>query len=185
MNKQLFGEATDKKQLTCVLNTETGEMLNNPDAVLEYMQRSFQEQAKPASGRAKTKGFTPNNRNRKYPWKHGAYSSIDPFTLETSAGKPEFGSISLLKHVWDPCIFQEKMRHLKNGKAPGPDGILNEVLKHLPEGVHQVIHKLSILMWMTGTTPKAWNQLQTVLLHKKGSEHDLGIWRPIALAKFV
>ena len=24
MNKQLFGEATDRKQLTCVLNKETG-----------------------------------------------------------------------------------------------------------------------------------------------------------------
>jgi len=35
---------------------------------------------------------------------------------------------------------------------------------------------------MTGTTPKAWKEAQTVLLHKKGSEHDLGNWRPIALA---
>jgi len=37
-------------------------------------------------------------------------------------------------------------------------------------------------MWMTGTTPKAWKESQTVLLHEKGSEHDLGNWRPIALA---
>jgi len=182
MNKQFFGEATDKKQLTYVLNKETGEMLNDPDAMLEYVQSSFQEQAKPASGSAKTRAFRPNDENRKYPWKHGAYSSIDPFTLETAAGKPGFGSVSLLEHVRDPCIFQEKMRHLKNGKAPGPDGILNELLKHLPEGVHQVIHKLFILMWMTGTTPKAWKESQNVLLHKKGSEHDLGNWRPIALA---
>ena len=107
---------------------------------------------------------------------------LTPFTLETSAGKPGFGSISLLKHVRDPCIFQGQMRHFKNGKAPCPDGIPNEMLKHLPEEVHQVIHKLFILMWMTGTTPKAWKESQTVLLHKKGSEHDLGNWRPIALA---
>ena len=99
MNKQFFGEATDKKQLTCVLNKETGEMLNDPDAVLEYVQSSFQEQARPASGCAKTKDFTTNDGNRKYPWKHGAYNSIDPFTLETAAGKPGFGSISLLEHV--------------------------------------------------------------------------------------
>ncbi len=182
MNKQFLGEATDKKQLTCILNKETGGMLNDPDAVLEYVHSNFQEQAKPASGAAKTRAFKPDVGNRKYPWEHGAYSSTDPFTLETAAGKPGFGSISLLEHVRDPCIFQEKMRHLKNGKAPGPDGIPNELLKHLPEGVHQVIHKLSILMWMTGTTPKAWKESQTVLLHKKGSEHDLGNWRPIALA---
>ena len=107
MNKQFFGEATDKKRLIHVLNKETGEMLNDPDAVLEYVQRSFQEQAKPASGCAKTKDFTPNNGNRKYPWQHGAYSRIDPFTRETFAGKQGFGSISLLRHVQDPCIFQE------------------------------------------------------------------------------
>ena len=41
MNKQLFGEATDKKKLTCVLIKETAEMLKYPDAVLEYMQSSF------------------------------------------------------------------------------------------------------------------------------------------------
>ncbi len=74
------------------------------------------------------------------------------------------------------------MRHLKNGKAPGPNGIPNELLKHLPEGVHQIIHKLFMLMWMTGTTPKLWKESQTVLLHNESSEHDLGNWRPIALA---
>ena len=72
------------------------------------------------------------------------------------------------------------MRHFKNGKAPGPNGIPNELLKHLAEEVHQVNHKLSILMWMTGTTPKAWKESQTVLLYKKGNKHELGDWRPIA-----
>ncbi len=182
MNKQFLGEETDKKQLTYVQNKETGRMLNDPEAVLEYVQSTFQEQAKPSTGSAKTGVFRPNDENRQYPWKHGAYSNIDPFTLETAAGKSGFGNISLLEHVCDPCIFQEKMRHLKNGKAPGPDGIPNELLKHLPGGVHQAIHKLFILMWMTGTTPKAWKESQTVLLHKKGSAHDLGNWRPIALA---
>ncbi len=37
------------------------------------------------------------------------------------------------------------MRHLKNGKAPGPDGIPNELLKHLPEGVHQAIHIFQVV----------------------------------------
>ena len=166
----------------CVLNKETGEMLNDPDAVLKYVQSSFQQQAKPASGSTKTKDFKSNNENRKYPWKKGAYSSTDTFTLETAAGEPGFGSITLLEHVRDPCIFRDKIRHLKNGETPGPGGIPNELLKHLPEGVHQAIHKLFILMWMTGTMPKAWKESQTVLLHNKGSEQDLGNWRPIAQA---
>jgi hypothetical protein len=174
MHKQFFREASDKKQLTYVQNKETGQLLNDPNAVLEYVQSSFQEQAKPASGSAKTGSFRPKDENRKYPWKDGAYSSIDPSTLETATGRPGFRNISLLEHVRDPCIFQENMRHLQNGKAPGADGTPNELLKHLPEEVHQAIHKLFILMWMTGTTPKAWKESQTVLLHKKGNEHDLG-----------
>ena len=48
--------------------------------------------------------------------------------------------------------------------------------------MHQVIHKLFILMWMTGTAPKAWKESRIVLLHEKGSKHDMGNWRPIALA---
>lgn len=69
-----------------------------------------------------------------------------------------------------------------NGKALGLDGIPNELLKHLPEGVHQAFHKLFILMWMTGTKPKAWKESLTVVLHIKGNEHDLRNRRPTALA---
>ncbi len=67
MNKQFFGEATDKKQLKCVPNKETGEMLNDPNAVLEYVHSSFQEQAKPASGSAKAKEYRPTNKKKKVP----------------------------------------------------------------------------------------------------------------------
>ena len=86
-------------------------------------------------------------------------SICDPWTIGTGVN-----NISLLQHICDPCIFQEKMRHLMNGKAPGPDGIPNEVLKH------QAIDKL----WMTGITPNAWKESRAILLHEKSSEHDLG-----------
>ena len=87
-------------------------------------------------------------------------------------------------HFWnvhDPCIFQEKMRHTKNGKAPGPDGIPNKVLKYLPEGVHQAIHKLFILMWMTGPTPKAWKESQCSCIKRAANM----VGRPIALANIL
>ena len=72
---------------------------------------SFQEQAKPALESANTRAFKPHDGNSKYPWKHGASSS--PFMLETAAGKPGFGSHSLLEHVRVSCICQEQMRHLQ------------------------------------------------------------------------
>lgn len=47
------------------------------------------------------------------------------------------------------------------------------------------MHKMFILMWMTGCTPKAWKESHTVLLYKKGSEYKLNNWRPIALANTI
>ena len=182
MNKQIFGNLEDRKQLTTVLNKETGKMVTDPVEVTTYVQDSFQKQARPASGLPKTNDFYPNSSNREYPWKVGAHSNIDPFTLETAAGKQEYGHMSMVDHMRDPNLFSDRIKRLKNGKSPGPDGIPNELLKHLPEGIHQAIHKLFILMWLTGSTPKAWKESRTVLLYKKGSEHDLSNWRPIALA---
>ena len=98
LNKQLFGEATDKKQLTCVLSKETGEMLHDPDAVLEYVQRSFQEQAKPALVWPLQRQRT-SNEIRKCPWKYGAYSSIDTVRLET----PESQDLEA-SHFWTMCV---------------------------------------------------------------------------------
>ena len=47
------------------------------------------------------------------------------------------------------------------------------------------IHKLFVLVWMTGSTPTAWKESCTVLIHKKGDAFDLGNWRPIALANTI
>ncbi len=102
MNKQFFGETTGQKQLAYVPRQETGQMLNDPAEVLEYIQSSFQKQARPASGSAKTGASGPSDENKKYSWNHDAYSSIDPFTLEIAAGKPGLATISLFRHVCDP-----------------------------------------------------------------------------------
>lgn len=95
--------------------------------MLEYLQSSCQEQAKPASGSAKPRAFRPKDEEGDYSREHGAYSSIDCFTVETAAGKPGFGSIILPEHTHDPCICQQKMRHVKNEKAPDPTGIPTQI----------------------------------------------------------
>ena len=63
-DKQFFAEASDKKQLTYLQNKDTGQLLNDPDAMLKYMKSSFQEQAKPASGSAKTGSKTGSIRGK-------------------------------------------------------------------------------------------------------------------------
>jgi hypothetical protein len=73
--------------------------------------------------------------------------------------------------------------HLGNGKAPGPDDVVNEVIKMLPSQVKRLIHKLFVIMWATGCTPDRWKHSNTRLIHKKGNAMGIGNYRPIALAK--
>ena len=79
----------------------------------------------------------------------------------------------MLRLMQDLGLFSSRMACLKNGTSPGPESILNELLKHLPEGVQQVKHKMCTLMWMTGSIRKAWKELRTILLYKKGNEYEL------------
>ncbi len=116
MNKHFCGEASDQKQVTYVQNKETVQLLNDSAAVLEHVQSRFQEH-KDSLGSAKTGSFRPNDESAC--GKMVSYSSIDPFLLETATGKPEHRKVALLEHVRDACISQEKMRHLKNWRAPG------------------------------------------------------------------
>ena len=52
------------------------------------------------------------------------------------------------------------------GKAPGPDAITNELIKHLPETTHTLIYNLFQLMAKHNYTPKEWCRSATCLLYK-------------------
>ena len=53
----------------------------------------------------------------------------------------------------------------------------------LPTEIQETIHMLSIIMWATGCTPKAWKISNTILIDKnKGDETEASSYRPIALA---
>ena len=85
--------------------------------------------------------------------------------------------------ILDSCNFQESQKLLTNNKAPGPDGINNELLKAIPLEYQQTIHKLLIIMWATGITPKNWKASETILIYKeKGPETDVASYRSIGLA---
>ncbi len=87
----------------------------------------------------------------------------------------------LLSHL-DERVVYDCCKRLGNGKAPGPDDVVNEVIKMLPPQVKQLIHKLVVIMWATGCTPDRWKHSNTRLIHKKGNTMDIGNYRPIALA---
>jgi ribonuclease HI len=130
----------------------------------------------------KTGMYLPAEAPRNHPWEtHG----LDNFKLETKATQ-------LNQRPWlhsainDRNEYWQSVKDLRNGKAPGPDGVLNEILKILPPRIHDTIHALFRLMWATACTPQAWKQSTTHLLYKnKGSELDLQDYRPIGLSPAV
>jgi ribonuclease HI len=74
------------------------------------------------------------------------------------------------------------MNHLARNKAPGPDGIPNELLQALPETLQGAIHTLMVIMWVKAEVPDQWTASDTVLLPKKGDALLIKNKRPIALA---
>lgn len=169
MAQKILKGNQNNARLLSIRNGDTQKVLNKPDDVTAHVHDRFQQQARPAFGN-KTNKYLPEEAQRDYPWcRSGA---LDPFTLETKAGKPGLEPIPLLDRIRDPHMYQRRLHKLPNRKSPGPDGIPNELLKHLPEEMHKVIHKMFIIMWMTGCMPKAWKESCTILIHKKGDVQE-------------
>jgi ribonuclease HI len=91
----------------------------------------------------------------------------------------------LWKQIMDRGNYDYCVRHLANNKAPGPDGIPNELLRWLPEDVHTAIHGLLAQMYRTAYIPQEWCESVTVLLHKKGDPLDPSNYRPIGLCNTI
>jgi hypothetical protein len=79
--------------------------------------------------------------------------------------------------------FDKTIHSLGTGKAPGPDGIPNEIIKFLPPETRSALFSLLCLLAHKSYTPPEWCHSTTCLLHKKGDPTLLDNYRPIALMK--
>ena len=73
----------------------------------------------------------------------------------------------------DPITIKEikfVLNKLKNGKAGGPDGIINEVIKYSCNITLKSLSKLFNLILKSGHYPKQWNKSYLFLLYKSGSK---------------
>jgi hypothetical protein len=78
--------------------------------------------------------------------------------------------------------FDKTLNSLGTGKAPGPDGISNEIIiKFLPPATRSALFSLPSLLVHTSYTPPEWCHSTTCLLHKKSDPTFLDNYRPIAL----
>ena len=70
---------------------------------------------------------------------------------------------------------------LKDGKAPGGDGIPAEVWKHGGDNLFSRLHQLITNAWEVGSVPQAWKDASIVTIYKKGDRTDSGNYRGISL----
>ena len=73
------------------------------------------------------------------------------------------------------------LKHAKNHKAAGPDGIPNEVLKNLTPPSKQCLLAIFNEQWRKEIVPADWHESITAMIHKKGSGEDPVNYRPISL----
>lgn len=74
-------------------------------------------------------------------------------------------------------------KKLPGGKAPGPDFVLNDVIKIFVKEDPETLLALFNLCWNGSAFPKRWKRVRLVLLYKGGFRPvaDPGSIRPISL----
>ena len=74
------------------------------------------------------------------------------------------------------CISKMKL-----AKSPGPDLILNEIIKYSSVVTCKSLAKLFNLILETGNYPEIWRKSFTILIFKSGERSDLNSYRGISL----
>ena len=117
-----------------------------------------------------------------YPWEGD--HALDRFTLlQRARANPFDNSVSnpTLEVHLTHAMYHTCLRSMPRGTAPGPNGIPNEILQHLPEEAHEMLLGFFKLCWRARCTPPSWKHSNTLLFHKKGSPLHASNYRPIAL----
>ena len=112
---------------------------------------------------------------RKYPWHtHQGIILEKRGPPNTQLGK-QFN-----REVYDNCL-----KRLTKGKAPGPDNIPNDIIKSLPTPWQDLLFLFFEHCYKKKEIPHYWKHSKTILLHKKEDPTHLSNYRPIALANTI
>ena len=78
--------------------------------------------------------------------------------------------------------LDDAIKRLKTKKAPGKDGVCNEMIKHLGPTARKKLLELFNLSWRTGIFPSAWKEAIIIPVLKKGKDPKKKTsYRPISL----
>jgi hypothetical protein len=82
----------------------------------------------------------------------------------------------------NPMEVQDAIGALKFGKAPGPDGIPNRRLKHLPQSIISLLVVFFNAIILTQYFPNAWKHARVFTIVKTGNDPSLpSSYRPISV----
>ena len=83
-----------------------------------------------------------------------------------------------------PFRLRDLRRSIMKAKprAPGPDGIHNNLLKHLPEDTLKILKEILNKIWISADFPQQWRAATVIPIPKPNKDHtDPLSYRPIAL----
>ena len=90
-------------------------------------------------------------------------------------------TITCLDEIPTMAELTRSINSLKDGKAPGEDGIPAEVWKHGGANLLSRLHQLITQAWIEGSIPQAWKNASIITIYKKGDRTDCGNYRGISL----
>ena len=113
-------------------------------------------------------------------------SQVSEVVLETlpSVQAPSQNSSPDDEELCSPITEEEistAISQMKNGKAPGLDGISSEVLKLGGEASVRWLSSIFATIWTEESVPSDWTKQLVVPIHKKGSQSDCDNFRGISL----
>jgi len=95
----------------------------------------------------------------------------------TPAGEPKLNN---------PDDVHEAIRRLKFSKVPGPNGIPNRVLKHLPQRTVSLLAQIFDAVLHTHHFPQVWKHARMISILKPGMDPALpSSYRPISLLDMI
>jgi hypothetical protein len=110
------------------------------------------------------------------------YSSKIPEASHQSQPRPSIPRVGSeeIPEITIPEL-QHALNSMKNKKAPGPDEIVIEAIKHGGENLQTALTVLLNRCLDEQTIPDDWNNAVITLIHKKGDQKRLENYRPISL----
>lgn len=166
--KELFGtdnNTGDIQHTMPVVQHPTQGLVTEPAAIREAIHFHHLSSASPK---------VPAHLADKLPWEQEGAPDRHATDRRGLPNSSLFSALTM--HAFRACLSG-----LSNGTATGTDGLPNEVLKHMPPQLVQLMLELMRLCWRTGRMPPSCLHSTTLLFLKRQPASCPANYRPIAL----